>query len=144
MQLGTQMTGRSKALRWPMVKTAGPLRRCCLRDGVRVYQVPILFVHPISWQTLQLVPPCSPTPKRQMAPTLSPGQKSRMSEPSYPVPFPGRTPSLKRSRPCFADSQFCSHSAFMAWRIVDFVVVISVRRAPGSWGGSCSGCAYGP
>lgn len=38
---------------------------CCLPDGVEVYQVPILFAHAISWQTLQLVPSCSQTPKWQ-------------------------------------------------------------------------------
>ena len=83
---GTQMTGRSRVLRSPMVKTAGafasllPTRRSEGLPGTHP------LVQSISWQTLQLVPPCFPTPQRQCTgPRLSPRQKSRISEPSYPM-----------------------------------------------------------
>lgn len=54
------------------------------------------------------------------------------------VPFPGRTPILKSSLPCLAVSQAASHSSFIVWRMIGFVVAIRVLSDSGSDCGSGS------
>ena len=58
-------------------------------------------------------------------------------------PFPGRTPSLKSSLPCLAFFHDTSHSSFIFWLIVAFVVAVKVRSDSGSGCGSAFACAFG-
>lgn len=79
-------TGRSRVLRWPMVKKAGAFASLLptrVSEGLPGTH-PLCISHILA--DLQLVPLCSPTPKRQwMAPMLSLSPKSRVPEPSYPI-----------------------------------------------------------
>ena len=59
------------------------------------------------------------------------------------VPFPGRIPSLKSSRPCLAVFQARSHSPFIVRRMIGLVVAIRVRSDSGSGGGSGFPATFG-